>query len=105
MKSVSLSVAVFQALSLVSVVFCYPTGVPAEACADIYPVGLSGSSLDLSTNPFQLSLSDFDESYGGDLYYVPGEQYTCESMIAVQIIIVWMISRDIAYSDPVRIWW
>ena len=57
---------------------CYPTGAPAEACADIYPVGLSGSSLDLSTNPFQLSLSDFDESYGGDLNYVPGEQYTCE---------------------------
>lgn len=70
-----------EVLCLISVVVtahCYPTGAPAAACPAIYPVGHSGPSQDLSTNPFQLSLSDFDETYGGEFYYVAGQQYNCE---------------------------
>lgn len=65
-------------LSLVlSVAHCYPPGAGPEACTDIYTEGQSGTSQDLDTNPFQLSLSDFD-SYGGEFFYVPGVRYTCE---------------------------
>ena len=70
----------FFLLSVVVVVHCYPTGAPASACTDIYPVNHMGPSQDLSTNPFTLSLSDFDKTYGGEIYYVPGQQYTCESV-------------------------
>ncbi|CAI8039689.1 Reelin domain-containing protein 1 [Geodia barretti] len=63
-------------LSLVVGIQCYSTGAPASACSDIYPVGHLGTSQDLSTNPFQLSLSDFDQTYGGEIYYVPGQDYT-----------------------------
>ena len=62
----------------VGTVHCRSTGAPASACDDIYPVGHNGSSQDLSTNPYQLSLSDFDETNGGEFYYVPGQQYSCE---------------------------
>ena len=75
--------AVLVLLSIVATVHCYSTGAPAAACADIYPVGHSGTSQDLSTNPFQLSLSDFDETYGGEFYYVPGQQYTCELYMSI----------------------
>ena len=80
MKSLDLLV-LFLLLSVVVVgVQCYPTGAPASACTDIYPVNHTGPSQDLSTNPFTLSLSDFDKTYGGEIYYVPGQQYTCESV-------------------------
>ena len=68
--------AVILLLSVVATVNCRSSGAPAAACTDIYPEGHPGTSLD--TNPFQLSLSDFDKSYGGEIFYVPGEQYTCE---------------------------
>ena len=56
----------------------FAAGPPIQACNDIYPVGHLGPSLDLSTNPFQLSLSEFDQSYAGELFYIPGQQYQCE---------------------------
>ena len=65
-------------LSVVAAVNCHSSGAPAAACTNIYPEGHNGTSQDLDTNPFQLSLSDFDESYGGEIFYVAGEQYTCE---------------------------
>ena len=65
-------------LSVIAVVNCFSTGAPTSACVNIYPEGHSGESLDLTTNPFNLSLSNFDESYGGEIYYVPGEQYSCK---------------------------
>ena len=68
-------------LSAVSTVHCYSTGAPAAACTKIYPEGHSGPSQDLSTNPFQLSLSDFDETHGGEFYYVPGQQYSRENTL------------------------
>ena len=77
MKSLYMNEVLFL-VSVVVGVQCNSTGAPAAACADIYPVGHSGTSQDLRTNPFQLSLSDFDETYGGEFYYVPGQQYTCE---------------------------
>ena len=76
----SILIIVLLLLSVVVAVHCYSTGAPAGACTDIYPVGHSGTSQDLSTNPFTLSLPDFDQSYGGELFYVPGQQYTCESL-------------------------
>ena len=65
-------------LSVVATVHCYSSGAPAAACTDIYPVGHPGTSQDLSTNPFQLSLSDFDETHGGEFYYIAGKQYSCK---------------------------
>ena len=65
-------------LLIVPVVYCFPSGAPAAACTNIYPEGHPGTSQDLDTNPFQLSLSNFDESYGGEIFYVPEEQYICE---------------------------
>ena len=53
-------------------------GPPLQACNDIYPVGHSGSSQSLSSSPFQLSLPEFDQSYAGELFYIPGQQYQCE---------------------------
>ena len=72
--------ALLLLLSAVGTVHCRSTGAPPAACADIYPdpVDHAGSSQELSTNPFQLSLSDFDETNGGEFYYVPGQQYSCE---------------------------
>ena len=69
--------AVLLLLSVVAAVHCYSTGAPATACTNIYPEGHSGTSQDLSTSPFQLSLSDFDQSNGGEIFYVPGEEYAC----------------------------
>lgn len=56
----------------------YPTGAPAGACADIYPVGHAtyADSQDLGSNPFRLSLSELDHSRGGSVYYVPARNYT-----------------------------
>ena len=70
--------ALLLLLSAAVAVHCYSTGAPSQACTDIYPEGHTGPSLDCSTSPFQLSLSDFDETYGGEFYYVPQESYTCE---------------------------
>ena len=72
--------ALLLLLSAVGTVHCRSTGAPASACANIAPdpVLHAGSSQDLSTNPYQLSLSDFDETNGGEFYYVPGQQYSCE---------------------------
>ena len=70
--------ALLLLLSAVGTVHCFGTGAPSAACADIYPVGHAGPSQNLSTNPYQLSLSDFDETNGGEFYYVPGQQYSCE---------------------------
>ena len=66
-------------LSVVVTVHCYPSGAPSQACSDIYPMH-SGPSQDLSTNPFQLSLSDYDETNGGEYYYIPGKQYSSQNM-------------------------
>ncbi|CAI8037839.1 Neurogenic locus notch homolog protein 1 [Geodia barretti] len=76
MKSLRLSMLFLLLVIVVVGVHCYSTGAPASACSDIYPVGHLGTSQDLSTNPFQLSLSDFDQTYGGEIYYVPGQDYT-----------------------------
>ena len=65
-------------LSATATVHSFPGGAPANACTDIYPVGHPGDSQDLDTSPFQLNISDFDETYGGEFYYVPGGNYTCE---------------------------
>ena len=72
--------ALLLLLSAVGTVHCRSTGAPVEACANIYPdpVLHAGFSQDLSTNPYQLSLSDFDETNGREFYYVPGQQYSCE---------------------------
>ena len=84
---VSLSAVASCVLSVIAVVNCFSTGAPTAACDHIYPEGHNGDSLDLTTNPFQLSLSDFNESYGGDIYYVPGKQYNCESVVAKHLTI------------------
>ena len=58
----------------------YSTGAPAEACNNIYPIGHANDteSQDLSSNPFHLDFSDLDHSYGGSVYFVPGQSYTCK---------------------------
>ena len=92
-------------LSLVVGIQCYSTGAPASACSDIYPVGHLGTSQDLSTNPFQLSLSDFDQTYGGEIYYVPGQDYTCESPPALpQSVRGWMYGMCCSDSVRIRRW-
>ena len=63
----------------------FPTGAPAAACADIYPVGhaTNADSQDLGSNPFRLNLSELDHSYGGNVYYVPARTYTSEYIYAL----------------------
>ena len=70
--------AVLFLLSVVAAVHCYSFGAPEAACTNIYPEGHSGTSQNLSTSPFQLSISDFDQSNEGEIFYVPGGEYTCE---------------------------
>eukprot|EP00731_Ephydatia_muelleri_P026140 Em0018g240a len=53
----------------------YPTGAPAAACARIYPVGHSGTSLSLSSSPFVLDISQLYDQLG-NIYYTPGYSYT-----------------------------
>ena len=53
----------------------YPTDASAGACADIGHV-TNADSQDLGSNPFLLSLSELDHSYGGSVYYVPARTYT-----------------------------
>ena len=68
-------------LLLVKLVGAHPTGAPAEACTNIYPVGHAeiAASQDLRSNPFQLDLLDLDHSHGGTPYYIPQRTYTGES--------------------------
>jgi len=68
-------------LLLITLVGTNPTGAPAEACTNIYPVGHAeiAASQDLRSNPFHLDLSDLDRSNGGTLYYIPQRTYTGEN--------------------------
>ena len=71
---------ILLALLAPATVHAFPTGAPAEACVDIYPVGHAETAVsqDLGNNPFQIDLSHMDHSHGGSVYYVPGRAYTCE---------------------------
>ena len=55
------------------------TGVPAAACARIYPEGHNGTSGDLQTSPFVLAISPLYNQLG-KIYYTPGYAYTCEDV-------------------------
>ena len=60
--------------ALVAETFCFPNGAPSSACDSLTP-NHGASSQDVSTNPYELSISQL-LTPSGSFAYLPGASYT-----------------------------